>query len=114
MSRLYTGDFDCSITFRCSDALKDLCEKGAAASGLDLSTYIRAALWTSVPRVLALRLPACSSGSLTLQDVPAECCASCRWCASISDFHGVRSVYCADQSIMKNAADCCENFEMRC
>lgn len=113
MSKLYTGDYECSITFRCSERLQQLCKEGAAASGLDLSTYIRAALWTAAPRVLALRLPACSSGALTLQDAPSECCACCRWAASFSEFHGIRSVYCADQSKMMNAADCCDLYEKR-
>lgn len=54
MSRIYTGDFDEKVTFRCSSALLDLCKAGAAAAGLDISTYIRAALWTSAPRVLQL------------------------------------------------------------
>lgn len=54
MSRVYTGDFDELVHFRCSSDLLDLCKAGAAASGLDLSSYIRAALWTAAPRVQRL------------------------------------------------------------
>lgn len=53
MSKVYTG-FDCVIKFRCSASLRDAIRDGAKACGMDVSTYIRAALWTACPRVLAL------------------------------------------------------------
>lgn len=110
MSRIYTGDFDCTITFRCSDALHDLIKQGAAASGLDVSTYIRAALWTAVPRVLALRIPSMVSGTCA-DTLPAECCARCRWCGSPA---GASYIFCVDQRKTARPDSCCDLFEKRC
>lgn len=53
MSKIYNG-LPCRIEFRCSDALHAAILLGAQASGMDVSTYIRAALWTAAPRVLRL------------------------------------------------------------
>ena len=44
MSRLNTGDFFCTVTFRCPYILKKALEKQAACLGVDMSTYIRALL----------------------------------------------------------------------
>lgn len=110
MSRIYTGDYDRTIAFRCSDALYDLIKQGAVASGLDTSTYIRAALWTAVPRVLALQIPSMVSGTCS-DTLPAECCARCRWCGSPA---GASCIYCTDQQRMKKPEQCCDSFEKRC
>lgn len=50
MSKVYTG-FDCVVKFRCSSALRDAIRDGARASGMDISTYIRACLWRVCPLV---------------------------------------------------------------
>ena len=51
MSKVYTG-FDCVVKFRCSSALRDAIRDGARASGMDISTYIRACLWQSCPCIV--------------------------------------------------------------
>lgn len=111
MSRIYTGDFEKNITFRCSSALFDLCKAGAAASGLDLSTYIRAALWTSAPRVQRLFVQLTELLEKDLKLFSDECCLFCKWCGNRSP--GSDYVYCSDQCKMVKPSDCCENFEKR-
>lgn len=111
MSRVYTGDFDEKVTFRCSSALLDLCKAGAAASGLDISTYIRAALLTAAPRVQRLSVQLIESRDKDLKLFTDERCSLCKWC-------GYRSpdseyVYCSDQCKMVKPSDCCDNFEKR-
>lgn len=44
MSKLYTGDLECIVTFRCSNHLKNGLSAQASLLDMDLSTYIRALL----------------------------------------------------------------------